>query len=332
MKIAVLGYTSSGKTEVLKALCGKDVENIGELIAIDHRLEYLSKLHNSKKTTPPEIILKEYKNYETQIEEIKKDDIIAIVGREFIDYSVYYAKEKISAISDIIEIYSELILKDLIHIESLLSPKNRHKRKKEEIPILEEIHNQLNSEKAIQKMQNFEEIKKIISNYQFLTAKPIIGIINYNGDIEEKDIRNRLEEYGIYPFFINAKNEREIIEIEDETERREYLKMLLNTESFAYQRFFELIKNILNLVVFYTAGEKESKAYLIESGTTAYQSAKKIHSDIQKGFIRAEVISFKDYKEFSGDKKGLKEHGKIRLEGKDYMVQDGDIILFRFNK
>jgi ribosome-binding ATPase YchF (GTP1/OBG family) len=88
----------------------------------------------------------------------------------------------------------------------------------------------------------------------------------------------------------------------------------------------------MNLITFYTPGEKESKSYLIERGTTAYQSSKKIHSDIQKGFIRAEIINYNDYKEFFGDKKALKEHGKIRLEGKDYIVKDGDIILFRFNK
>ena len=201
-----------------------------------------------------------------------------------------------------------------------------------EANVLNKIKNALEQGKAIRNLSLTSEEKELIKPFNFLTAKPMIYVLNTTGDDIEKEKQYIKEVYKIAldtkVIVINAKIEEEINEL-TKSEQVEFYKELGIKES-GLDRLIKETYSLLGLQTFFTAGEQECRAWTFKKGSTAYECAGIIHTDFQRGFIRAEVTSYDDFIKY-GNLKKAKEAGRMRLEGKDYIFQDGDIVLFRFN-
>ncbi len=275
------------------------------------------------------------------LDHIRNVDAILHVVRCFDSSEIVHVEGVPDPIRDKEIIDTELMLKDLELVERRLERLQKRlkagdKEARKEVEILKLLKEHLEQGIPVRAIDlNDEDAQKLIKQYQFLTAKPVVYIAN----IDEAQINNpgeyvkKLEEVaqkeGTFVLPICAKVEAELAEIEDEQERQELLEMY-GLEEPGINRLIRTAYQLLGLITFFTAGPKEVRAWPIVKGTTAYEAAGKIHSDIQKGFIRAEVISYEDYIKYGGEQ-GAKEAGRLRLEGKDYVVQDGDVIYFRFN-
>ena len=275
------------------------------------------------------------------LDHIRNVDAILHVVRCFDSSEIVHVEGVPDPIRDKEIIDTELMLKDLELVERRLERLQKRlkagdKEARKEAEILKLLKEHLEQGIPVRAIDlNDEDAQKLIKQYQFLTAKPVVYIAN----IDEAQINNpgeyvkKLEEVaqkeGTFVLPICAKVEAELAEIEDEQERQELLEMY-GLEEPGINRLIRTAYQLLGLITFFTAGPKEVRAWPIVKGTTAYEAAGKIHSDIQKGFIRAEVISYEDYIKYGGEQ-GAKEAGRLRLEGKDYVVQDGDVIYFRFN-
>ncbi|NPA33371.1 MAG: redox-regulated ATPase YchF [Chlorobi bacterium] len=275
------------------------------------------------------------------LDHIRNVDAILHVVRCFDSDEIVHVEGAPDPVRDKEIIDTELLLKDLELVERRLERLQKRlkagdKEAQKEAEILQFIKEKLEQGIPIRSIGiQDEEFSKLLNQYQFLTAKPVVYIAN----IDESQINNpgeyvkQLEEIakkeGTFVLPICAKVEAELAEIEDEQERRELLEVY-GLEEPGINRLIRTAYDLLGLITFFTAGPKEVRAWPIVKGTTAYEAAGKIHSDIQKGFIRAEVIGFDDYVKYGGEQ-GAKETGKLRLEGKDYVIQDGDVVYFRFN-
>lgn len=260
---------------------------------------------------------------------IRDVNVIVHIVRCFENEDIIHVEGSINPKRDIDIINTEIILSDLQIIENKLS--KAKKTNKQETAILEEIKSKL--EKG-QKLYNLsQEQESIAKELRLISAKKMIYVAN----VDEKSINGNkytkiVEQIACEekaPFMvISSKIEEDLAQM-DEAEKKEYLEMLGLNES-GLEKLSKIVYELLNLITFFTAGPKEVRGWPIQKGTVAKKAAGEIHSDIERGFIRAEVISFDDYIK-SGGEKQAKEMGLIRLEGKDYVMQDGDIVYFRFN-
>ncbi|HEY3375274.1 MAG TPA: redox-regulated ATPase YchF [Candidatus Aquicultor sp.] len=347
MKVGIIGLAKAGKTTVFNALTGSSAQtgtygtqkaNLAVIKVPDERLGYLSNVYSPKKTTYAEIAFVDVPGPTdasasalggTQtIDLIKGVETLAVVVRSFIDE--LSPADKIDPVRDFQAVESELIVLDLIVLEKKLERMQKEHKKSAEYDLITRCKGWLDEEKPLSLLDLDEADAKVLSGFQLLSLKPVLIVAN-TAEAQSVDL-TPLKEYAAVRYapivdFCGA-IEMDIAEM-DETEQAEFLQELGITES-ARAKFIRAAYDLSNLISFFTAGEDECRAWTIKKDTLAPQAAGKIHSDIERGFIRAEVVAFADFAAY-GSMIKAKEAGKVRLEGKQYVVQDGDIINFRFN-
>ena len=269
---------------------------------------------------------------------IRETDAIAHVVRCFEDENVIHVDGKISPLTDVEVINTELALADLETVEKAHQrfSKAAKGQDKEAIVmkgLLEKILPHLNEAKPLRSFDLSDDEQKLLAQLNLLTVKPTMYIANVNEEgFEDNSLLDSVREIaaseGAVVVPVCNKLEEEIAELDDE-EKAEFLEEM-GMEEPGLNRVIRAGYELLNLHTYFTAGVKEVRAWTIPVGASAPQAAGKIHTDFEKGFIRAEIVSYDDFVEFKGEQ-GAKEAGKWRLEGKDYIVKDGDVIHFRFN-
>ena len=357
----ILGLPNVGKSTLFNALtstqnaesknypfCTID-PNIGKVQVLDRRLTEISKISNSKSTIYNQL---EFVDIAGLVKGASKGeglgnqflsnlysvDALIHVVRCFENKDITHIDKTISPVNDIEIIETELLLSDLSKIENIIE--NLQKKNKGKV-IDQELMNSLeNAKKTLERgslLKDNTNLKDlvILNNYNLLTNKPVIYVCNVDEKsvVNGNDLSDKVEKYAekkeTKVLKISAGIESEIALIESENEKKEFLASIgLNETSLS-----KLIKEgseLLDLITFFTSGEKESRAWSCKKGTLAPNAGAKIHTDFKKGFIKAEVISYSDFVNHGGEQ-NCKEKGKLRLEGKEYVVEDGDIIHFKFN-
>ncbi len=362
----IVGMPLSGKTTIFKLLSTADIKhqatteskdklqpNKAVVHIKDKRLEVLAKTFNSQKITYPVIELVDliglskgaskgegFGNKFLQF--IRDSDAIIHVIRAFNDTHIPHPEGSIDVLRDWEIIELELILADIQsaqnRIERLKSKKKLTEEEKEEIPIMERCLDILEKEMPLREYPFTQEEKKKIKGFNFLTFKPEIVIINSDPEHLTPDsipnynsLIKKLNERNIKHIVTAAKLELELHELNDEEQQIFRQEYNLPDENIV-DKIIKTTYDTLNLISFLTANEKEAKAWTIKKGTTAYEAAGCIHSDIQKGFVKALVVSFNDFVSCNCLISECREKGLLKAEGKDYIIKDGDIIEFRFNK
>jgi hypothetical protein len=272
---------------------------------------------------------------------IREVDAIAHVVRCFQDTNITHVSGKVDPLGDIATINLELILADLETLEKRMdrtrkNMKSGEKKYAQEMDVLERLHAALTSEKPARTMPLGDEERLLVRDLHLLTMKPVLYVANVGeeeaSDPERNPFVRQVREYaaaeGAEVVPISARLEAEIAELDDE-EKALFLEELGLKES-GLDRLIKAAYRLLGLQTFFTAGEKEVRAWTIRAGTKAPQAAGVIHSDFERGFIRAEVVACDDLLA-AGSMAAVRDKGLLRLEGKDYVMQDGDVVHFRFN-
>jgi len=305
---------------------------------IDPRLDKLSKYWRSKKTTLSVIEIIDIAGLikgasqgsglgNEFLSHIREVDLICHVLRCFPEKEIVHVEKSVDPIRDFKIIQLELILADWQQIKRKLERlKVRDEKSQKEREILQLIQNNLEKEKPVSQLNLSREEKEIIKGYNFLTSKPILLLVNYSGDENEiKGLKEYAEQEKLLLFPLAVKLEGLMEELSSQ-EKEE-----IGWVSANFSLLAEKIKELLNLKTFFTVGEDETKSWLTKKEMNARECAGLIHSDIEKGFIRVEVYNYVDWCQFPS-KEELKKTGKIRKEGGDYLLQEGDICYFLFSK
>lgn len=356
LKLGIIGLPGSGKTTLFRALTGGiDLEErkghmepgLGVVKVNDSRLEFLVDYHKPRKVTPVHVQYTDFPGIAAQGQPARA------VGDKFLSHArpldalvhcVRLFKSSSTGgptpLSDFRAVEDEMILSDLAVVEKRLERVNKEvqKGKKElsrELEFLLEASRILDGGKPL-RLIDPERFGEHLRGFAFLSAKPQLVILNAGDDVTRDDIARTLEELSgqisdqshMAVDWLYADTEAEIARLSPE-DAREFLKEMA-LEHGAKERIISKSFDLLRLIVFFTAGEPEARAWPLEDGSTALKAAGTVHSDMERGFIRAEVVSFKDFSSY-GAMAAAHKAGKVRLEGRDYVVQDGDIILFRFN-
>jgi hypothetical protein len=346
MKVGLVGFPGSGKTTVYNALTGQRAEtgyagrgsgktNLGTVKVPDPRIDALAQIHNPKKITFAETVFV---------------DVAAPpgAGGRSLDPSAIVAMREVEALVQVVRGYpgedgkapdplgelsdlsTEMVIGDLAPIEKRLERLKREKGKPGEQELLTRLKAHLDGGGVLRDLELSEQEQVAISGYRFLTQKPLLIILN----VAEKDIHSPippdvaayLAEHKLTGIALCGQLEMDIATLAPD-EQQAFLADVGLTEP-AIGRFIRAAYSALDLISFLTAGEDECRAWTIRRGTAAQRAAGKIHSDIERGFIRAEVIAYDDFMHYKSEAKA-REAGKARLEGKEYVVRDGDIIHFR---
>lgn len=353
MKFALVGPPQSGKSTLFSAVTGEPpdpahavVERLAAVLVPDNRLDYLAELYKPKKYTPTHLEFMDVHGvsladahgqaaFRKSMDTVRRCDGVVMVVRAFESDSVAPYRDRINPKADLDELHSEFIFADLEQVtnriekleKSSQKPTKTRDQELRELAMMRRVQAALENEAPVSSEIQNEEERNIAASFGFLTLKPVVVVIN----VDESQVATPPpfeHAHAAATIALSAEIEAEIAQL-DEADRPTFLEDL-GLEEPAGLRLVRTCYDAVGLISFLTCGPDEVRAWTIRKGETAVEAAGKIHSDIQRGFIRAETVAFEDLKA-AVDMKGAKSAGKVRLEAKPYVVQDGDVINFRFN-
>lgn len=356
MKLGIIGLPGCGKSTVFRALTfsegsddrkGRDEPDLAVVKVEDSRLDYLAAYHTPRKVTPVDVEYQDIAGFTGEGERGREIGDRILAHMRPLDAMVhvirFFESDALGApepLNDMQRVDEEMMLSDLAVIERRLERAERdfqkgRKELAEEIELLKGARQILEEEKPLRVYPPALESDKL-RGFSFLSAKPQLYLVNAGENKSREDIEKLVtaiqDRIGDVPYSVTdwlyADAEAEIARLEPE-EAREFMEDLELDED-GKNRIICTSFALLNLIVFFTAGDPEVRAWPLREGESALEAAGTVHTDMQRGFIRAEVVSFDDFKEH-GSMQAAQKAGKVRLEGKEYRVSDGDIILFRFN-
>ncbi len=342
MKVGLIGHRGAGKTTIFNMLTGLQAQvggfggktevHLGVIKVPDVRITKLGQIFKPKKTTFAEIRFTDFppsegednlKSNNALVTQMREVDAIALVLNDF--------KSAAEPLKDLNDLLTEMILADLAAVENRRSRLKKEKARPQEEALLTRCAQTLENEQSLSNLAFSPDEENLLSGFGFLSRKPALVLFNQSEDKAGQPLtsarQEELRRRGLEGLGLAGKAEMEIAQL-DEGARAAFLKEIGITEP-ARGRFIRASYHLLDLISFFTTGEDEVRAWTITRGTVARKAAGKIHSDIERGFIRAEVIAYEEFIVLGSEAK-CKEAGKLRLEGKKYLVQDADIIHFRF--
>ncbi|MBN2160910.1 MAG: redox-regulated ATPase YchF [Spirochaetes bacterium] len=356
MKVGIIGLPQSGRRTLYTLLTGNVVGPaeqqgkdpvVGVAPVLDPVFDSLVAMYRPRKETRASMTIELLPPLEENairegaiFRDIAGTDALCLVVRAFEDGRVYHVMGSVDPLRDIDVIFSELVMHDLIFIEKRLEriaegrKKNRDDRGEKEEPILLRMRDHLERELPLRTMEFGMEDRKLLSGYPFLTMKEMIVALNasessMSDDVCADGLRVKYQGHGISVVQISALLEAEISSLESAAEREDFMREAGISEP-ALSLLTRALFASLGLISFFTVGEDEVRQWMVRCGASAPEAAGVIHSDIQRGFIRAEVIKYDDLISL-GSEESVKKAGKQHVMGKDYPVEDRDIISFRFN-
>lgn len=365
MKLGIIGLPNCGKTTVFSALTGQqggataypnpvaDEPHVGTVKVPDSRIDRLSEIFRPRKTVFADVTCLDITGFARGISASKQRgtlfsqaweaDAIIHVVRAFEDESVSHPEESIDPVRDAAALELELVFHDLELVETRLDriansmKKGIGKELESERSVLEKCRSQLEEEKPLRNLGLAEDERAAIGSLQFASLKPELVVLNVSEDeirspgtaAQIDALREHYAGKDALVFSLSGEIEMEISQLAPE-EASAFLEDL-GIEEPAMNRVIREAYELLGLISFFTVGEDEVRAWTIRRGTPAVKAAGKVHSDIERGFIKAETVGYDDFMAAGGSMAAAKEKALTRLEGKDYIVQDGDIINFRFN-
>lgn len=345
MKVGLVGFAGSGKTTVFNTLTSLHVPtgfggevHLGAVKVPDERIDALSRIFKPKKTTYAEIVFSdipgehgaESKGLSRKaLERIREQDVLCLVLRAFSNPAAERAPDPVA---DLQAFLTECLLADLAAVERRLDRARKEKLDPSEVAAFQKMKETLEQELPIRSIPSQSLNRELLKGYGLLTDRPLLVALNQSEQDAAKPlpagIQSTLETQQAAGMVLSASVEAEIAAM-DAVDQSAFLADLGVSES-ALSRFIRTAYGLLDLISFFTVGADEVRAWPIRRGTRARQAAGRIHSDLERGFIRAEVTPYDQFMKY-GSEHAVRDAGQLKLEGKDYVVADGDILSIRFN-